>query len=33
MTLSDGLILGGMIGLVVDALGWLCLLIYLIRRG
>jgi len=32
MTLSDHLILWGMIGLVADVFGWLCLLIYMIRR-
>jgi len=32
MTLSDKLIIGGMIGLVVDALGWWLLLVYTVRR-
>ena len=31
--MSDALITWGMIGLVVDVLGWLCLLIYMIRKG
>jgi hypothetical protein len=32
MTLSDKLIIGGMVGLVVDALGWWLLLVYTVRR-
>lgn len=31
MTLSDKLIIGGLVGLAVDALGWWLLLIYTVR--
>ena len=31
--MADALITWGIVGLVVDVLGWLCLLIYMIRKG